>query len=53
MTREIVRSSGSLLLDRDALATVERAAPFGPVPDSWQDSDLAFDIPVSYEIADR
>jgi protein TonB len=48
---EIARSSGSALLDRDARATVERAAPFGAVPESLADRDLAFEIPVAYDIA--
>ena len=50
---EIARSSGSLLLDRDARATVERAAPFGEPPESLAERDLEFDIPVSYDIAGR
>ena len=50
---EIASSSGSALLDRDARATVERAAPFGQVPQSLAERDLAFDIPVAYDIARR
>ncbi len=51
LASEIARSSGSLLLDRDALATVERAAPFGAVPPSLADRDLAFPITVAYDPA--
>ena len=47
---EIARSSGSALLDRDARATVARAAPFGAVPDSVPARDLAFEIPVAYDL---
>lgn len=50
---EIAQTSGSLLLDRDACMTVERAAPFGPGPASLSEHDLEFTIPVEYELLRR
>jgi len=46
-------SSGSDELDRHARRTLERAAPFGPVPDAFEDVDLGFDFPLEYRLRDR
>jgi protein TonB len=43
-------SSGSALLDRHAVRTIHRAAPFGAVPASTDDSDLDFDLPLEYRL---
>jgi protein TonB len=43
-------SSGSGVLDRHAIRTIERAAPFGIVPASIDDRELDFDLPVEYEL---
>ncbi len=45
---ELGESSGAKRLDRDALRTVKRAAPFGAVPDSIAGGGLEFDVPVVY-----
>jgi TonB family protein len=45
---ELGESSGARHLDRDALRTVKRAAPFGAVPGSIEGRGLEFDVPVVY-----
>jgi len=45
---ELGESSGARHLDRDALRTVRRAAPFGVVPGSIEGRGLEFDVPVVY-----
>jgi len=45
---ELGESSGARYLDRDALRTVRRAAPFGAVPGSIEGRGLEFDVPVVY-----
>jgi TonB family protein len=45
---ELGASSGARRLDRDALRTVKRAAPFGAVPGSIPGEGLEFDVPVVY-----
>jgi protein TonB len=49
----VVESSGSRLLDRHALRVAKRAAPFGPVPASFEDADLSFELPVDFSLRDR
>ena len=43
-------SSGSAILDRHAVRTIRRAAPFGAVPEAIADSDLDFDLPLEYKL---
>ena len=43
-------SSGAAVLDRQAVRTVHRAAPFGAVPASTDDSELDFDLPLEYRL---
>lgn len=42
----VVRSSGSAILDKAALATVRRAAPFPPIPDNR--SRWKFTVPIAF-----
>jgi protein TonB len=44
----IVRSSGSDALDREALALLQRAAPFPPPPAGLPDGGLSFVVPIRY-----
>jgi protein TonB len=44
----ISRSSGSSLLDREALALLERAQPMPPPPPEVHDSELSLVAPVRY-----
>lgn len=44
----IARSSGSPKLDKAALDTVHRAAPFPPIPDAAGRASWPFDLPLSF-----
>jgi protein TonB len=46
----IVRSSGSAILDEDALATLKRADPFPVPPDGITDDNLAITAPIRYKL---
>jgi periplasmic protein TonB len=48
MSRKVVRSSGSSILDRAALNIVDRAAPFPPFPKSVTAPHLNFNVPMSF-----
>jgi len=48
ISRELVESAGSELLDAAALRTVERAAPFPEPPVEVSDDRLAFTVPVVF-----
>lgn len=45
-------SSGSRVLDRHAARIAKRAAPFGPVPPHFQETDLAFELPIQFSLTD-
>lgn len=44
----VVKSSGSPVLDKEAIATVKRAAPFPPIPDSADRSSWTFTMPLMF-----
>lgn len=44
----LARSSGSGVLDREALAMVRRASPFPPFPSNLRSSSMAFNVPVAF-----
>lgn len=44
----VVRSSGSSVLDRAAIETVRRAAPFPPIPDGAGRSNWPFTVPLAF-----
>lgn len=44
----VVRSSGSPVLDRAAIETVRRAAPFPPIPDGAGRSSWPFTVPLAF-----
>jgi protein TonB len=46
----IVGSSGSSVLDRDALSLIERAAPLPPPPPGVSNAQLAVVVPIRYNI---
>jgi TonB family protein len=50
---QVVKSSGSSVLDAAALALVKRASPFPPPPADLSDSDLSIAVPVRYAAADK
>jgi protein TonB len=43
---EVLQSSGSPILDEEALATIRRASPFPLPPDAIADEYLANDVPI-------
>jgi protein TonB len=45
---EIVKSTGSAVLDEAARATVQRAAPFPPIPASAQRGNWSFTMPLQF-----
>ena len=49
---QVAESSGSLLLDRQAMRIVRRAAPFGPPPARLDDDSLAFELPLEFVLTD-
>ena len=51
--RRIVRSSGSAILDEDALATLKRADPFPAPPDGITDDKLAITAPIRYKLPNK
>jgi protein TonB len=46
----IVRSSGSQLLDRDALAWLQRSQPLPPPPPSVSGTSFSFEVPLRYTL---
>lgn len=48
LSLHLARSSGNAMLDRLALRTLSRAAPFPPPPPSLDDTQLDFAIPFSF-----
>ncbi|MBI1204374.1 MAG: TonB family protein [Rhodopseudomonas sp.] len=46
----VVRSSGSSVLDRDALAWLDRSQPLPPPPPSVQGTSFAFHVPLRYTL---
>jgi protein TonB len=53
VSSQVVKSSGSSVLDAAALALVKRASPFPPPPSDLSDSDLSIAVPVRYAAADK
>ena len=53
MSSKIVKSSGSAVLDTEALALIKRAAPFPPPPAAVADDDLSIVVPVRYAAAEK
>jgi protein TonB len=49
LNSRIYHSSGSRALDDEALATIKRAEPLPRPPDSLEDAQLSFTIPMRYE----
>ena len=43
-----VKSSGSAVLDAEALALIKRAAPLPPPPADIADGDLSFVVPIRF-----
>ncbi|HPG88383.1 MAG TPA: TonB family protein [Hyphomicrobium sp.] len=48
MSREIMTSSGSKVLDDAAVAALERAAPFPPMPNTVADEPLVVSVPFKF-----
>ena len=53
VSSKIVKSSGSAVLDTEALALIKRAAPFPPPPAAVADDDLSIVVPVRYAAAEK
>jgi periplasmic protein TonB len=48
VSSRIVKSSGSTVLDAEALDMIKRAAPLPPPPTEIADSDLSFVVPIRF-----
>jgi len=48
LSHEVVQSSGSDILDRAAVASLEKAAPFPPIPRDLGVSPLTLRVPFEY-----
>ena len=48
VSNRIVKSSGSALLDAEALDLIKRAAPLSPPPAEIADSELSFVVPIRF-----
>jgi periplasmic protein TonB len=48
MNSKIIKSSGSAVLDAEALSLLTRAAPLPPPPAAVPDSDLTFVLPIRF-----
>jgi TonB family protein len=53
VTSQVVKSSGSSVLDAAALALIKRASPFPPPPAELSDGDLSIVVPIRYAAADK
>jgi len=49
LSRSIVRSSGHAELDQEALAMIDRAAPFPPFPPSRKEETVKLNLPINFE----
>ncbi len=49
----IAKSSGSAVLDAEALAMIKRAAPLPPPPAEIADADLSFVVPIRFAAGDK
>jgi protein TonB len=50
LSRRIVRSSGNPELDQEALATVQRAAPFPPFPPGMSQASVQLSVPIRFSL---
>jgi protein TonB len=48
LNSEIIKSSGSAVLDAEALSLLTRAAPLPPPPAAVPDTDLTFVLPIRF-----
>jgi periplasmic protein TonB len=51
VSSQIVKSSGSAVLDADALALIKRAAPLPAPPAEIADANLSFVVPIRYRVS--
>jgi protein TonB len=49
LNSKIIKSSGSAVLDAEALSLITRAAPLPPPPAAVPDTDLTFVLPIRFE----
>jgi len=49
LNSQIIKSSGSAVLDAEALSLMTRAAPLPPPPAAVPDTDLTFVLPIRFE----
>jgi len=50
ISREIVTSSGSKVLDDAALASIDKASPFPPMPKDLQRDDIEISVPFKFSV---
>lgn len=53
ISREVVTSSGSEVLDNAAMASIEKAAPFPVRPDAMSDEPLTVSVPFRFSVRQR
>jgi periplasmic protein TonB len=53
VSSRIAKSSGSAVLDAEALAMIKRAAPLPPPPAEVADADLSFVVPIRFAAGGR
>jgi protein TonB len=50
LSRRVARSSGNSELDQEALATVQRAAPFPPFPPGMSQASVQLSVPIRFSL---
>lgn len=53
ISHEVVKSSGSKILDRAALESIEKAAPFPPMPAALHEQQFTMSVPYTYRVVKR
>jgi len=48
LSSRLTKSSGHAVLDAEALAVLQRAQPFPPLPSEHQGNSASFDVPLSF-----
>ena len=50
VSREVTQSSGSTTLDEAAVASIDRAAPFPPMPDEVASGTMVVSVPFKFSV---
>ena len=49
VSKQIARSSGNPAVDRQAVAVIDKAAPFPPMPDWLAETEMSFRLPLRFK----